>query len=196
MDKKEFINQLKASCHTLDKSVYKECEKVSMCNWNMCQKEIIDVNNAILTDEERKSCENKKDFLKQFACQEQITKKKQLMDKIAMVEHCRAKKCPQTKAFFDKMQKDSQKAMMKNNKQTGKKNSNIASMDKCLNETCGKEKNEVLHLGNVENNKNYECKKTYKTWKEQTKCIAPYSKKTNTSRKKLNKCRTKHCSKA
>ena len=189
MDKNNYTKQVKAGCRAVSKSVSyrKECENVAMCNWNMCQKEIIDKHNAMLTDEDKKSCENK-DFLKQFACQEKLTKKKKLMDKTAMTEHCRANKCPQSKAFFDKMQNAIKNAV--DSKFTN------SSMDKCVNEKCAKETDEVMQLGNLENNKNYECKKTYKTWKEQTKCIAPYGKKKNKSINKLYKCRTKHCSTA
>jgi flagellar capping protein FliD len=190
MDKKEFIKNTKQGCRFFGKnaSVRKECEKVSMCSWDKCQQEVIDIHNARLTDEDRKSCQNK-DYVKEANCNEKLTKKKGLFDKIAMGEHCDANKCPQVNEFRKKITKQ----MVKSLKSKRNSKSKFADIDDCLNKNCSKEQEDIDTQDKQADAKRYECTKAYKTWKEQHACNIPSWKQSHKSRLKLYKCRDKHC---
>ena len=194
MDKKEFIKNTKIGCRVLKKnaSARKECEKVTMCSWDKCQKEVIDLHNAILTDEERKSCENK-DYMKQLNCTDKLTKKKGVFDKIAMVLHCEANKCPQIHEFNEKVANKITNNFVKSLKSKRKTKSNFAAIDDCLNKNCSKEQEDVDKQNKQAGVKRYGCTKTYKTWKEQRTCNMSFMKQSHKSRSKLYKCRDKHC---
>lgn len=169
----------------------KECEKTMMCNWDKCQQEELDVQNARLTDEDVKKCENK-DFKKAFSCQDKLTKKKGLWDKLAILANCKANKCPQIRSYIQQKQsKNIEKHF--NSLAKRKPNSKFSVVAECLTKNCSKEQEEVEQLSKQEIDKIYECEAKYKTWKEQRKCTLPFGKKTQKSRKTLYKCRTKHC---
>jgi len=190
MDKKTFIKNTKQGCRGFGKnaSVRKECENATMCRWDKCQQEVIDTHNARITDEERQSCHNK-DFMKQFNCQEKLTKKKGLQDKMAMEEHCVANKCPQLNEFIKKIGAQ----VIKQFKSKRNSKSKFAAIDECLHKNCSKEQEDEDKTEKQKSDKRYECVKTYKTKKEQDKCSEPSLKQSKKSREKFHKCREKHC---
>ena len=100
MDIKEFKKNIKKGCHFMKSPAErKDCMDTMMCNWNHCQKEAIESANAVLTNAERESCKNK-DYSKQFVCEQKITEKKGLLDKMAAYAHCQANKCPQIRQLI------------------------------------------------------------------------------------------------
>ena len=105
MDKKSFEKEVKRGCTFGFKGKeQKECQKTMMCTWNKCQNEMEAIDAAKLTDEDRKSCENK-DWKKTIACHERITKKRGLLDKEAAKQHCEANKCPEILKLSEKRTK-------------------------------------------------------------------------------------------
>ena len=138
MDKKTFVNQLEAGCNFGFKGKeQKACQKTMMCNWDKCQQEQQELHASRLTDEDRKSCENK-DWKKQFACQERITKKRGLLDKIANAAHCEVNKCPQIRKLNEKRIKNfTANAKSKQSKKS--KESKWADVEACRVQHCSKE---------------------------------------------------------
>jgi hypothetical protein len=124
MDIKKFKKNIKSSCNFIvPPKQHKKCMDTMMCSWTHCQKEQQDLESAMLTNEESKSCYNK-DFSKQFNCQQKITERKGLMKKNAILANCNANKCPQIRTFIEKATQEITKQIKdtKTKKQNNKKN--------------------------------------------------------------------------
>lgn len=191
MDKKEFQKNVKLSCSLGFKGNEKlECQKTMQCNWDKCQAEHQAYHAAMLTDADRKSCENK-DWKKQFACQDKITKKKGLLDKMANMTHCEVIKCPQIRKLNEKRIENFKRLSTKNKTA---KSSKYVDLEPCRKEHCSKEIEELEKNGDKADNERYSCYEKHNTWKGLTKCLEPSEKLMKKTAKTLNKCSDKHCS--
>jgi hypothetical protein len=170
----------------------KKCLQTLMCNWNKCQAEQVAYHASQLTDEDRKLCENK-DFKKQWACQEKLTKKKGMLDKLAVAANCEINKCPKIRALNKKMIDEWTKKSQNKKKKTTKTKTEFEKKQECVETHCAKEKENLKQLGIASMDKMYECQKKYTTWKDQTKCYSPSAKKHTLAMRKVYKCSKKHC---
>lgn len=115
MDIKEFKKNVKQSCHFMvPPAGRKECMETMMCNWKHCQKEMQD------KEEERKKCNNEKDFSKQVDCRMKLFQKS---DKLAALAHCEFNKCPQIRTYIKKQGEKMGKRLTKNFKVSKNKKS-------------------------------------------------------------------------
>lgn len=189
MDIKEFKKQVKTNCNFMaSPALRKECTKKMMCYWDHCQKEQQDLASTPFTDADRESCKNK-DFIKEFACRTKLMEKKGIMDKHAALNHCTANKCPQAKNLFRKNFLELAKEM----KELNKKNPIIVQREKCMNEHCPKEVQEMKKQSKLTLNTIYECQKKFATHKELIKCNRKQNIQTTKANLKAGECRKKHC---
>jgi len=191
MDKKTFVNQIEAGCNFGFKGKeQKNCQKTMMCNWDKCQKEQQELQTSRLTDEDRKSCENK-DWQKQFACQESITKKRGMLDKLANAAHCEVNKCPEIRKLNEKRIKNFMANIKSKRKQS--KKSKWVDVKACRVQHCSKEEDKMAKTSEEQDEAQFMCYKKFNTWKAQTKCLDPSAKKSENARKRFHKCSDKHC---
>jgi len=158
-----------------------------MCPWNNCQKEQQEIEKAQLTDEDRKSCQNK-DFSKQFACEQKLTLKKGLLDKFAMQAHCNANKCPQVRNFMKRATQE----LKKRNKDT-KKNLTLMQHEECMKKNCSKIIEESDRQFELADDTIFECNKKFTTDKEQLKCTSSSLKTSSAAITKKFDCMQKYC---
>jgi hypothetical protein len=201
MDKKTFVNQIKSGCKLGVKGKeQKECQRTMMCNWDKCQKEQQELEASILSDDDRKSCENK-DWQKQNDCLLSITRKRGMLDKLANAAHCEANKCPgirklnekRIKNFMASSKSKKSKKSKKSNQSDQSDQSEWADLEACRVQHCSKEKDEKVKTSEEQDEARFICYKKFNTSKAQTKCFAPSEKKYENAIKRVHKCSDKHC---
>jgi hypothetical protein len=186
-DKKDFENEIKNGCKiTFKGKEIKECQKTMMCNLNKCRKEQQELHASKLTDEDRKTCEHK-DWKKEFACQNRITKKRGHLDKLANAAHCEVNKCPEIRELNEKrIQKYKDRFKSKQSNYDG-------VIIECQKQHCSKQLDERDKAITNAQNAHYDCLKKFNTWKTQIKCSQPFAKKSARKHNKLHMCKEKHC---
>jgi len=188
-NEKKYIKTCNSICKQFPSSIRKECAQVNNCRYEKCKQQVINTENALITDEERKKCGNnmntKSNINNNVKCISNLMKLKKYEEHYANLEHCKANKCPEDYKMITKLNKYISENM---DKKYAKK---FKILNKCRDNYCKTEldKRNKFDSYTLEN----ECYKKYNNFKDQHKCFNIIANKKNALSKPYRKCIETHC---